>query len=145
ALALGPAPAGVADGPHGFHDPRACLRRAVGSASQHLGHGGHARTGGLGHQGRSGGGSGWSGGHGDRLSQRGEGPPGAQEAPWGGAGPAAGGPLGRRSPPAAARRARARHPVGTGTYSNQSKATVPSVAYMPMTRPVKPAATSVDR
>ena len=32
-----------------------------------------------------------------------------------------------------------------GTYSNQSKATEPSVAYMPMTRPVKPAATSVDR
>ncbi|SRR5690606_8221964 len=35
--------------------------------------------------------------------------------------------------------------AGTGTYANQSKATVPSVAYMPMTRPVKPQATSVER
>lgn len=32
-----------------------------------------------------------------------------------------------------------------GAYSNQSKATAPSVAYMPITRPVKPQATSVDR
>ncbi len=32
-----------------------------------------------------------------------------------------------------------------GAYSNQSKAARPSVTYMPMTRPVKPAATSVDR
>lgn len=32
-----------------------------------------------------------------------------------------------------------------GVYSNQSKATAPSVAYMPITRPVKPQATSVDR
>ena len=30
-------------------------------------------------------------------------------------------------------------------YSNQSKATVPSAAYRPMTRPVNPPATSVDR
>ncbi|CAM5685621.1 hypothetical protein SAFG77S_10061 [Streptomyces afghaniensis] len=32
-----------------------------------------------------------------------------------------------------------------GSWSNQSKWTVPSAAYMPMTRPVKPPATSVDR
>ncbi|GAA2682145.1 hypothetical protein GCM10010310_31140 [Streptomyces violaceolatus] len=37
------------------------------------------------------------------------------------------------------------HTDGVGTYSNQSKATVSSVAYMPITRPVKPQATSVDR
>jgi hypothetical protein len=35
--------------------------------------------------------------------------------------------------------------AAAGTYSNQSKATSPSVAYIPMTRPVKPQATSVDR
>ena len=36
-------------------------------------------------------------------------------------------------------------PASEPAYSNQSKATVPSAAYRPMTRPVNPPATSVDR
>ena len=38
-----------------------------------------------------------------------------------------------------------RQPASEPAYSNQSKATVPSAAYMPITRPVNPPATSVDR
>lgn len=34
---------------------------------------------------------------------------------------------------------------GAGTYSYQSNATEPRVAYMPITRPVNPQATSVER
>lgn len=43
------------------------------------------------------------------------------------------------------RSASPRHHGCMGWYANQSKAAERSVAYMPMTRPVKPVATSVDR
>ncbi len=80
------------------------------------------------------------GGMGDRLTRRG-GRPGAGEAPQPGVESAADGcPSGCGTRPHTER-----HTDGAGAYSNQSKATAPSVAYMPITRPVKPQATSVDR
>lgn len=143
-LALGPGRAGVADGLHGFHDLRAGLRRDVRSASQHLGHGGDARTGGLGHQGQCGTRSGWSRRHGERLAQPPRGPAGGRGSASDGVGRAMGGrnDPGVRWPPAPGCHTDG---VGAGTYSNQSKSTEPCVAYIPITRPVKPQAISVER
>ncbi len=80
---------------------------------------------------------------GDRLAQPARWPSGDRGGTSAGAEPAAGG----RPSVCGTRPHTGRHTdgAGTGAYSNQSKATAPSVAYMPITRPVKPQATSVDR